>query len=75
MSDEKTLPPSLFANPGEHSQGKRNNFLIFLTLSLITLAQAFESTSLCVTLPVSLCPKRSALKEAVSELIEFDLHR
>lgn len=54
MSDDDALASSPFENPGGYSQGKTRNLLIFLTLSLITVTQAFESTSLCVTLPVNL---------------------
>jgi hypothetical protein len=39
--------------PGTYSQGSLRNYLIFGVLSFASLANAFESTCICATLPVS----------------------
>lgn len=49
-----------FRRPGSFSQGTRRNLLIFLVLSILTLSNAFESTSLSVAISVSLCSASSS---------------
>jgi hypothetical protein len=56
MSDtqEKALSGRInsLTSPGCYSQGPKKNFFIWSALNLVTLTHAFESTCLCVTLPV-----------------------
>jgi hypothetical protein len=40
--------------PGTYSQGSLRNYLIFVIMSFASLANAFESTCICATLPVGL---------------------